>query len=115
MLLGGPTFGQDDGPERGGFALRSIVRSSRSIPRTSTPARRLPPRRSRPRLRRYSYPDGPQSSRFLLGDVFGLRRLSEELGLSVYTSFTQFEQGVAAGGLRQAFALGRQVRHAGAP
>ena len=52
------------------------------------------------------YPDGPQSSRFLLGDGFGLRPVSEERGLSFYVSSTQFEQGVATGGLRQAFAWG---------
>ena len=52
------------------------------------------------------YPDGPQSSRFLLGDGFGLRPLLEERGLSFYVSSTQFEQGVAAGGLRQAFRWG---------
>src|SRR5262249_4431510 len=52
------------------------------------------------------YPDGPQSSRFLLGDGFGLRPALEERGLSVYLSSTQFEQGVAAGGARQAFRWG---------
>src|SRR5262249_58504804 len=52
------------------------------------------------------YPDGPQSSRFLLGDGFGLRPALEERGLSVYVSSTQFEQGVAAGGARQAFRWG---------
>ena len=52
------------------------------------------------------YPDGPQSSRFLLGDGFGLRPSLEERGLSFYVSSTQFEQGVAAGGLRQAFRWG---------
>jgi porin len=48
------------------------------------------------------YPDGPPSSRFLLGDGFGLRPALEARGLSFYVSSTQFEQGVAAGGLRQA-------------
>src|SRR5262249_44873733 len=48
------------------------------------------------------YPDGPQTSRFLLGDGFGLRPALEGRGLSFYVSSTQFEQGVAAGGLRQA-------------
>ncbi|WP_406699808.1 hypothetical protein V5E97_13230 [Singulisphaera sp. Ch08] len=52
------------------------------------------------------YPDGPRSSRFLLGDGFGLRPLWEERGLSFYVSSTQFEQGVMAGGFRQAFRWG---------
>jgi porin len=52
------------------------------------------------------YPDGPLSSRFLLGDGFGVRPLLEERGLSFYVSSIQFEQGVASGGLRQAFAWG---------
>jgi porin len=52
------------------------------------------------------YPDGPKSSRFLLGDAFGLRPALEDCGLSFYVSSTQFEQGVAAGGLRQAFRWG---------
>ena len=49
------------------------------------------------------YPDGPRSSRFLLGDGFGLRPALEERGLSSSVSSTQFEQGVTAGGLRRAF------------
>ena len=52
------------------------------------------------------YPDGPLSSRFLLGDGFGLRPLFEQCGLSFYASSTQFEQGVASGGVRQAFRWG---------
>jgi porin len=52
------------------------------------------------------YPDGPRSSRFLLGDALGLRSLLEDRGLSVYVSNTQFEQGVASGGFRQAFNWG---------
>jgi porin len=48
----------------------------------------------------------PTSSRFLFGDGFGVRPLLRDYGLSVYTSFTQFEQGVAAGGLEQAFRWG---------
>jgi porin len=47
-----------------------------------------------------------QSSRFLFEDVFPLHALSEELGLSVYVSSIQFEQGVAAGGFEQAFRWG---------
>jgi porin len=50
--------------------------------------------------------DGPASSHFLFGDAFGVRPAVEERGLSVYTSFTQFEQGVAAGGFEQAFRWG---------
>ncbi|QEH31719.1 Carbohydrate-selective porin, OprB family [Aquisphaera giovannonii] len=46
------------------------------------------------------YPDGPEASRFLLGDDFPFRSLREGTGFSFYTSFTQFEQGVASGGLR---------------
>ena len=52
------------------------------------------------------YPESPLSSRFLLGDGFGLRALLEERGLSLYVSSTQFEQGVAAGGAQQAFRWG---------
>ncbi len=52
------------------------------------------------------YPDGPLSSRFLLGDGFGLRPLFDQCGLSFYASSTQFEQGVASGGVRQAFLWG---------
>jgi porin len=52
------------------------------------------------------YPDGPQSSRFLLGDSFGLRPVLEQYGLSFYGSSTQFEQGVASGGVQQAFRWG---------
>ena len=53
-----------------------------------------------------SYPDAAQSSRFLLGDAFGLRPLFEERGFSFYASSTQFEQGVASGGVQQAFRWG---------
>jgi porin len=52
------------------------------------------------------YPDALRSSRSLVGDAFGLRTMAEERGLSVYVSSTQFEQGVAAGGFRQAFRWG---------
>jgi porin len=51
-------------------------------------------------------PYSPQSSRFLLGDAFGLRSFTQERGLSFYASFSQFEQGVASGGIRQAFRWG---------
>jgi porin len=51
-------------------------------------------------------PYAPQSSRFLLGEAFGIRPFAEERGLSFYASSTQFEQGVASGGFRQAFRWG---------
>jgi porin len=53
-----------------------------------------------------AYPDGPPWSRFLFSDGFGLRPWLAERGLTFYVSSTQFEQGVAAGGLRQAFRWG---------
>jgi porin len=52
------------------------------------------------------YQGGPQSSRFLFGDSFGLRPLLDQYGLSIYISSTQFEQGVASGGVQQAFRWG---------
>lgn len=52
------------------------------------------------------YPEGPRSSRFLLGDALGLHPVPDERGLSFYVSSTQFEQGVASGGFRQAFRWG---------
>lgn len=52
------------------------------------------------------YPDGPPSDWFLLGDGLGLRPALEDRGLSFFVSSTQFEQGVAAGGFRQAFRWG---------
>lgn len=52
------------------------------------------------------YPDGPSTERFLLGDFFGGRPTWEDRGFSFFTSFTQFEQGVASGGLEQAFRWG---------
>jgi porin len=52
------------------------------------------------------YPDGPPPYRFLLGDGFGVRTALSDRGLSFYFSSTQFEQGVAAGGVRQAFRWG---------
>ncbi len=103
MLLGGLTFGQDDGPEPTAPLERPAepADSANFDAGQETPA---PPVTPTPAP--YSYPNGLQSSRFLLGDLFGLRRLSEELGVTVYTSSTQFEQGVAAGGVRQAFTWG---------
>lgn len=46
------------------------------------------------------------TSRFLLGDAFGLHSLEADRALSFFVSSTQFEQGVAAGGFRQAFRWG---------
>jgi porin len=48
----------------------------------------------------------PASNRFLLGDGFSVRPWMDDLGVSIYVSSTQFEQGVAAGGSRQAFTWG---------
>jgi porin len=48
----------------------------------------------------------PLSSRFLLGDAFGLRPLFEQSGLSFYVSSTQFGPGVVSGGVQQAFRWG---------
>jgi porin len=103
--LCGATFGQEDGP--GSAASPSLNRpagpgdSPNFDAGQETPA---PPVTPAPAPD--PYPDGPPSSRFLLGDVFGLRPVSEERGLSFYVSSTQFEQGVAAGGLRRAFRWG---------
>ena len=52
------------------------------------------------------YPNGPTSSRFLLGDAFGLHTVGENQGLEFFASSTQFEQGVASGGAQQAFRWG---------
>jgi porin len=107
MLLGGPARGQEDRPEPAALPLPPVERlvepgdSPNFDAGQETPA---PPVTPAPAS--YSYADGPLSSRFLLGDLYGLRRLSEELGLAVHTSLTQFERGVAAGGLHQAFAWG---------
>jgi porin len=101
MFLGGPASGQEAAPES--FSSPSFDRpvGPRISPNfdagQETPA---PPVTPAPGPD--PYPDGPQSSRFLLGDGFGLRPVLEERGLSFYVSSTQFEQGVASGGLRQA-------------
>lgn len=59
------------------------------------------------------YPNGPRSSKFLLGDWFGLRELWDESGFSVYISSTQYEQGVASGGFEQAFRWGGKLEMLG--
>jgi porin len=90
MLVGGATFGQEAGPASD--ASPSLNRpagpndSSNFDAGQETPA---PPVTPAPAPD--PYPDGPQSSRFLLGDVFGLRPSLEEHGLSFYVSSTQFE------------------------
>lgn len=55
------------------------------------------------------YPNGPKSSKFLLGDWFGTRTAWEDQGISLYITSTQFEQGVAAGGFEQAFRWGGKL------
>jgi porin len=107
MVLGGNAFGQEDGSDPAAALLPSLEPLARPVDSgdfdsgQETPA---PPVTPAPAP--VSYSDGLSSSRFLLGDLSGLRRLSEELGLSVYVSSTQFEQGVAAGGFHQAFTWG---------
>jgi porin len=104
-LIGGSTFGQEDGAAS--EATPSINRPAGpdAFPNfdagQETPAPPITPGPAPD-----PYPDGPQSSRFLLEEVFGLRPSLEERGLSFYVSSTQFEQGVTAGGVRQAFAWG---------
>ncbi len=105
MLLGGSTIGQEDVFESAptpsldrpaGLGVYPNFDAGQETPAPPvTPAPGPDP-----------YPDGPRSSRFLLGDGFGVRPLLEEHGLSVYVSSTQFELGVAAGGLQQAFRWG---------
>jgi porin len=105
VLLGGPASGQEAAPESAASSpLDRPVRTGASPDFDAgqeTPAAPLTPAPGPD-----PYPDGPQSSRFLLGDGFGVRPALEEQGLSVYVSSTQFEQGVAAGGSRQAFRWG---------
>ncbi len=106
LALGAPTFGQQDGPP-GPDVSPSLDRpagpgdSSTFDAGQETPAGPVTPA---PGLDAYA--EGPESSRFLLGDGLGLRPYLEERGLSFYVSFTQFQQGVAAGGVRQGFRWG---------
>jgi porin len=105
MLLVAPAFGQEVGPESApsadadrpiepdGFPNFDAGQETPAAPATPAP---VPDRE----------PFGPVSSRFLLGAAFGLRPLLEEEGLSFYVSSTQFEPGVAAGGIQQAFRWG---------
>jgi porin len=105
MLLDTPALGQEDGPgpAASGAASRPVERDN--FPDfdagQETPAGPVTPAPGPD-----PYPEGPQSSRFLLADGFGLRPALEDCGLSFFGSSTQFEQGVAAGGLRQDFRWG---------
>jgi porin len=105
MLSSEPTFGQDNGsaPAAGPSRPRAAGPgdSLNFDPGQETPA---PPVTPAPGPDPYA--DGPPNSGFLLGDGFGFRAALEDEGLSVYVSSIQFEQGVAAGGLRRAFAWG---------
>lgn len=101
MLLGRPTFGQEDGPPS------LLDRPTRpNISSTIDAGQETPAPPATPPPAPDPDPGGPRSSRFLLGDGFGLRPSWEERGLSFYVSSTQFEQGVTAGGFRQAFRWG---------
>ena len=105
MLLGGAAFGQEEGP--GSAVSPSVDRPAGTGASASFDAGQetpSPPVTPAPGPDPYS--EGPSSSRFLLGDGFGLHPLSEDRGLTFYVSSTQFEQGVAAGGFRQAFRWG---------
>jgi porin len=105
MLLGGSTLGQEEGT--GSAAPSSpIPPVGRGGSPNFDPGQETPAPPVTPAPAPDPYPDGPWSSRFLMGDGFGLRTLLEERGLSFYVSSTQFEQGVAAGGFRQAFRWG---------
>ncbi len=105
MLLSGATFGQENGLAPAASPVPDRPAGPTTYPNfdagQETPA---PPVTPAPGPD--PYPDGPQSSRFVLGDCFGLRPLWEEHGVSFYVSSTQFEQGVTAGGVRQAFRWG---------
>ncbi|WP_254053310.1 carbohydrate porin [Singulisphaera sp. GP187] len=106
MFLSGSTFGQEVEPDAvvapslldrpAGSGVSSNFDVGQETPRPPI----TPPPVPDP------YPDGPRSSRFLLGDAFGLRSSWEERGVSFYVSSTQFEQGVTTGGFRQAFRWG---------
>jgi porin len=105
MLLGGLTLAQEGAP-----APTDSPTANRPVPRVEFPnfdaGQETPAPPVTPAPAPDPYPYGRQSSRFLLGDGFGLRPGLEDCGLSFYVSSTQFEQGVAAGGFRQAFRWG---------
>src|SRR5262245_46721072 len=89
MLLGGPTSGQEEGP--GSAAAPSVGRPVRpGVSPTFDAGQETPAPPATPAPDPST--DGPPSSRFLLGDAFGIRPWSEDRGLSVYVSSTQFEQ-----------------------
>jgi porin len=117
LLSGGPAYGQEDGPAAAttpSALLPVAPAATLTVDSPVAPARypnfdagqETPAAPATPAPGPNPYPDGPQSSRFLLGNAFGLRPFMEESGLSFYVSSTQFEQGVAAGGFRQAFNWG---------
>ncbi len=105
MLAGGSAAGQEDGTGSADYPVidRPVVPGvlSNFDAGQETPAGPVTPAPDP-----YPYRDGLPSSRFLLGDGFGLRPWSEERGLSLYVSSIQFEQGVASGGVEQAFRWG---------
>jgi porin len=105
MLFGAPAFAQEGESEAPATAdadrpVETDVFSSFDAGQ-ETPAAPATPAQGPDQDR-----DSRQWSRFLLGDFFDLRPLMEAEGLTFYTSFTQFEQGVAAGGFQQAFRWG---------
>jgi porin len=108
MFFGGVAFGQDVETESSAAGSSSLAErpDERGVSSTFDAGQETPAGPVTPAAGADPYPDGPKSSRFLLGDWFGLRSSWEERGVSFYVSSTQFEQGVASGGVRQAFAWG---------
>jgi porin len=105
IVLGGAAFGQGYGtaPEDS----TSLDRPFRpNVSSNFDPGQETPGPPTTPAPGPDPYPDGPKTSKFLFGEAVGLRPALEERGVSFYTSFTQFEQGVASGGFRQAFRWG---------
>jgi porin len=101
MFLSGPALGQ--GPAPGSEASPAVDGpTSRGDAPDFDAGQETPAAPVTPGLGPDPHAAGPRSSRFLLGDCFGLRPWLEERGLSFYVSSTQFDQGVAAGGVRQA-------------
>jgi porin len=105
MLLGSPAFAQEDGPLAAPTIYADLTAPFAGFPNfdagQETPAPPDTPAYVPDRTR-----DGAILSRFLLGEVFGLRPMLTEEGVSLYVSSTQFEPGVAAGGIQQAFRWG---------
>ncbi len=105
MLIGSPARGQDAEPVNqetftSAFPVGSDGLSDLDIGQEAPG----PPMTPGPQfgLYTYRYP----SNRFFFGDWFGLRPWLEERGFTFYVSSTQFEQGVASGGVQQAFRWG---------